>query len=125
MITAALLAQALPPAVYSLAGTYGTPGDRWDNGELACRVSRDTADREGVAHRSLPCGTRLVICARRCGRAVVTDRGPYGATDGHRYRVQTRGPLPGWHYRGDLDLRQGVARSIGYRGGRVLWSVIR
>ena len=31
----------------------------------------------GLANRTLPCGTRLVVCARRCVRAVVDDRGPY------------------------------------------------
>lgn len=31
----------------------------------------------GVANRTLPCGTRLVMCAARCASAVVDDRGPY------------------------------------------------
>lgn len=32
---------------------------------------------DGVANRTLACGTRLVICAARCAPAVVDDRGPY------------------------------------------------
>jgi rare lipoprotein A (peptidoglycan hydrolase) len=32
---------------------------------------------DGLANRTLPCGTRLVVCAARCRRAVVDDRGPY------------------------------------------------
>ena len=30
-----------------------------------------------VAHRSIPCGTRLRVCARRCLTLTVRDRGPY------------------------------------------------
>jgi coenzyme F420-reducing hydrogenase gamma subunit len=32
--------------------------------------------RDGVANRTLPCGTRLVMCAARCASAVVDDYGP-------------------------------------------------
>lgn len=31
----------------------------------------------GVASRTLPCWTRLVICARQCVSALVDDRGPF------------------------------------------------
>jgi rare lipoprotein A (peptidoglycan hydrolase) len=31
---------------------------------------------DGVANRTLPCGTQLEICAARCSPAVVDDRGP-------------------------------------------------
>ncbi len=33
----------------------------------------------GVAHKSLPCGTRLHICYQRCVVVRVIDRGPYVA----------------------------------------------
>lgn len=33
----------------------------------------------GVAHKTLACGTRLVLCARRCVELRVVDRGPYVA----------------------------------------------
>lgn len=51
----------------------------------------------GVAHRWLPCGTRITVCYRRCVRATVIDRGPY---------VYSR----------VLDLTYPVARSIGLYG---------
>lgn len=31
----------------------------------------------GVAHKTLPCGTRVVLCAAACVVAPVIDRGPY------------------------------------------------
>lgn len=60
------------------------PGNPRD--ELACapgkRLDRVTPV---VAHRTLPCGTRLFLYAPRTGRsvvAVVLDRGPYGRNSG-------------------------------------------
>ena len=48
----------------------------------------------GVAHKSMPCGTRLRMCyKRRCTRVVVNDRGPY-------IRGRT------------LDLQEGVKRKL-------------
>jgi rare lipoprotein A (peptidoglycan hydrolase) len=52
----------------------------------------------GVANRTLPCGTRLMICFRACVDAIVFDRGPY---------VFSR----------DLDLSQQVANAIGFPNG--------
>lgn len=31
----------------------------------------------GVAHKTLPCGTRLILCAPNCRIVTVVDRGPY------------------------------------------------
>lgn len=101
-----------------LATTYATPGDRWDNGQLACpRVTRAQIEH-GVAHRSLPCGTRLLLCSGRTWRCVaawVVDRGPYGAICGGRWRVMRR-LRPGCKWRGDLDLRPGTASALGHNG---------
>ncbi len=42
-----------------------------------------------VAHKTLPCGTRLRVCyQRRCVRATVRDRGPYIA--GRDYDLDRR-----------------------------------
>lgn len=38
-----------------------------------------TTSTVGVAHKSLPCGTRLTVCASRCVAMTVVDRGPYVA----------------------------------------------
>lgn len=36
-----------------------------------------TTQTFGVAHKTLPCGTLIKICMRRCALARVIDRGPY------------------------------------------------
>ncbi len=44
---------------------------------LACGGTLTPATN-GVAHKSLPCGTRLTVCyLRRCVRTRVVDRGPF------------------------------------------------
>ena len=68
---------ALTVTVYrpSLATWYG-PGF-WGN-ETACGVAL-TPDLQGVAHRTLPCGTQVAITyAGRTLVVPVVDRGPYG-----------------------------------------------
>jgi rare lipoprotein A len=64
------------PFARGLASSYG-PG--LFGNRTACGQTLTPSTR-GVAHRSLPCGTRLQICyvaAHRCTYARVTDRGPY------------------------------------------------
>ena len=58
------------------ASNYGI-GDGLLGGWLACGGRLD-ARRAVVAHRTLKCHTRLLVCrGRRCIRAIVADRGPY------------------------------------------------
>jgi rare lipoprotein A (peptidoglycan hydrolase) len=55
-----------------VVSTYGSPGD-----PLACGGTL-AAGQQGVAHRTLPCGTKVEL--RRRGRTITTrviDRGPY------------------------------------------------
>jgi rare lipoprotein A (peptidoglycan hydrolase) len=33
--------------------------------------------RNGIAHKTLPCGTRVRLCYRACTTGIVNDRGPY------------------------------------------------
>ncbi|MFO0657246.1 MAG: hypothetical protein U0787_19525 [Polyangia bacterium] len=109
---------------------YGYEGDLFDNvGTFACRRTLTVRygqkgwqkmRNHGVAHRTLPCGTRLGICNPRTGRctaAYVVDRGPWGALDRNgEWHVRT-GPLrPGEHYRGVLDLLPGVYSAIDLQG---------
>lgn len=49
-------------------GLYGNP--------LGCG-GRLYAGTLGVAHKSLPCGTRVRVCKARCLTVRVIDRGPY------------------------------------------------
>jgi rare lipoprotein A (peptidoglycan hydrolase) len=58
-----------------------------------------------VAHRSLACGTRLVICASRCAHTFVGDRGPYVAGR-------------------EFDLAPGLKAQIGFGStGPVRWRI--
>lgn len=120
MLLPILLAQLIAPPQLGNAGVYGYPGDRWDNGQLACRQRA----QYGVAHRTLPCGTRVVICSKRCVVATAIDRGPFGALDERgRYVVRRHGLRRGDRgYRGALDLRPETADAIGLDGyGVVIW----
>lgn len=48
--------------------------------KLAC-TNKQLKDKDLViAHRTLPCGTKVVICSLKglCTKATVLDRGPYG-----------------------------------------------
>jgi hypothetical protein len=45
-----------------------------DGGPIACGGDSYAM---GVANRTLPCGTKLVVCFQRCVHAIVFDRGPY------------------------------------------------
>jgi rare lipoprotein A (peptidoglycan hydrolase) len=58
-----------PPMQTALASWYLAAG-----GPIACGGDSFAL---GVANRTLPCGTRLEICYRRCVQAIVFDRGPY------------------------------------------------
>lgn len=109
---------------------YGYEGDRFDVvGTFACRRTLTARygtkvwqqmRAHGVAHRTLPCGTRLGICHPRtglCTTAFVVDRGPWGALNRKgEWHVRTGKLRPGEHYRGVLDLLPGVYSAIDLRG---------
>jgi hypothetical protein len=67
---------ATPGSSVSWASWYG-PGLYGNH--LACGGTLTTGTY-GVAHKTLPCGSRLVVCFhRRCTRVRVVDRGPFVA----------------------------------------------
>lgn len=85
---------AYRPALASWYALYGGP--------LACG-GRLGYSSLVVAHRSLPCGTRVTVRYRgRVVQARVMDRGPFS---GHR----------------EFDLAGGVARRLGFRGVGTVW----
>ena len=71
-LTAVISAQA-GRVSHSWASWYG-PGLYGNN--LACG-GHLTTSTWGVAHKYLPCGTRLRMCYSRCVTVTVIDRGPY------------------------------------------------
>ena len=58
----------------ALASWFDAVGD---GGAVACSRHKFGGQMLIVAHKTLPCGTRLRICSRRCVTARVWDRGPY------------------------------------------------
>lgn len=112
------------------ASRYGFEGDIYDDvGKFACRRTLEARfggrgfekmRKTGVAHRTLPCGTRLGVCHPRtglCTLAYVVDRGPWGAINKKgEWHSRTSRLLPGEHYRGDLDLLPGTYSAIGLVG---------
>lgn len=99
LVAAALAAHPAPkPALRpALASWYG-PG-LWGN-PLGCGGTLWQWKR-GLAHKTLRCGTRVRVCARRCRTARVIDRGPY---------VGSR----------EFDLTQAFAGAVGFAGVGVI-----
>ncbi|GAC1524616.1 MAG: hypothetical protein NVS3B1_12580 [Marmoricola sp.] len=67
-------------------------------GPLACGGGALTDHTLGVAHKTLPCGTMIELCAARCATVPVIDRGPYVAGR-------------------EFDLSSATARRIGFTCG--------
>jgi rare lipoprotein A len=91
----------------SLSGYRATLASRYDlyGGALACGGSL-RPDSMVVAHRSLPCGTKVRIRYR--GRAVTAT-------------VRDRGPFVGGR---EFDLAGGVARRLGFDGVGTVWVAV-
>ena len=121
------------------ASRYGYAGDPYDNvGTYACKRQLEVRygsrgfeymRNHGVAHRTLPCGTRLGVCLARtglCTTAFVVDRGPWGTLNrSGEWHVRT-GRLPaGEHYRGELDMLPGTYTALGLVGIErvLLWNI--
>lgn len=123
-----LLVSLLLPDVFGLAAVYGYPGDALDReGPPACeatlvaehgRARFEKMLAAGVAHRQLPCGTKLrLVSASGSTSAFVVDRGPFGIqTAAGRWRAG-RMLRQGERWRGVLDLRPDVARKLGFLTG--------
>lgn len=109
-----------------LASRYGYPGDKFDIvGSYACKAilikkiglkSWDHMRENGVAHRTLPCGAKIMVCHnQRCIKAYVVDRGPYGAITKKGWKLR-RKLQSGERYRGVLDLLPGPSKALNIRG---------
>lgn len=73
---------------------------------LACSPGKILKDTDRViAHRELPCFTKVVICnprTNKCTNAIVKDRGPFGVTKGK--------------YTSIVDMTPEIARIIKHNG---------
>ena len=66
-----------PPPFLTAGASYYSPPD--SGGPLACGGGALHWSTPGVANKTLPCGTRVEVCYRRCTIVRVIDRGPYVA----------------------------------------------
>lgn len=112
-----LLALARPVHVETVRASMYHPGDGHNAGELACG-GRFEAHQEHVAVRrwwAVGCGRPVVVCyAARCVATRVRDAGPFGATDGRGWRIETSGRTrPPWSYRGGVDLSRALWARLG------------
>ena len=118
VLLATLLSSAPVGTESGVAAVYGYPGDRLAGGPLACTGKLLRAEDRVCAHRTLPCGTPLLIQSmrsRRLATCQVLDRGPYGARlPGGRFVIKTRPSARGM-WRGVVDLSPAVARMLGVR----------
>lgn len=101
------------------AGVFGTAGDRLAGGPLACS-GRWLGSRDLVcAHRTLPCGTALLVKnlqTRRIVPCLVLDRGPYGALLPDGQFVIKRNRREAGRWRSIVDLSPQVATLLGISG---------
>ena len=118
-LVAALLWVLLSPAQHfdGHASTF-FPREATNNGALACARGTWTEDEHVCAHRTLPCGTLLVLRHRATGRlswCAVLDRGPYGSRGpgGDLDLSPARGLEAGRHWTSVLDAGPAVAMDFG------------
>lgn len=141
---------SLPRATdeHGIATRYGTPGDKYGSGGVACKPHDKINDTDHVcAHRSYPCGTLLIVENQKTGErnwCEVRDRGPFGASvfaaDGSKVM---NGKRQGWYikirqgdlpphelcpdggctgkWRGILDMSPAVSRGMGHTG----WGTVK
>ena len=113
-----ILALLFSPGRYCKATVFGYPGDRMSGGPNRCTGKRMGGAERGVAHRRLPCGTKVLIVNPRNGRsttATVVDRGPYGAMSDGGWVLKRTTQDPGT-WRGCLDMSAAAAEDIGLNG---------
>ena len=126
-----LLAEALRVLVLAFVGStsmvhdrgvatrFGDPGDPLDGNHLSCTHQKMQPGQLACAHRTLPCGTMLMIENPRNHKMAlcqVLDRGPFGALDEDGvWLIKRHADEPG-DWRGILDLSPAVADALEFNG---------
>lgn len=102
-----------------LATIFGEQGDTLAGDHLYCTGKKLEPDQLACAHRTLPCGTVLVLENPRTGRFAtceVLDRGPFGARlESGSWGFKIRQTDPGT-WRGIVDLAPAVATALDHNG---------
>jgi hypothetical protein len=102
-----------------LATRFGDPGDPLDGNHLSCTHQKLQPGQLACAHRTLPCGTVLMLENPRTKRVAVCqvlDRGPFGAIlPSGNWGLKRHAYEPG-DWRGILDLSPAVAEALEFNG---------
>jgi hypothetical protein len=102
-----------------VATRFGDPGDRLTGAHLSCTHQKLQPGQLVCAHRTLPCGTTLILENPRTGRFAlceVLDRGPFGAIlPSGVWGMKIHADEPG-DWRGVLDLAPAVADALDHNG---------
>jgi hypothetical protein len=102
-----------------LATRFGDPGDFLAGNHLSCTHQKMQPGQLACAHRTLPCGTPLILENPRTGQFAlcqVLDRGPFGAIlPSGQWGMKIRSSEPG-DWRGVLDLSPAVSQALGHNG---------
>lgn len=113
-----LLALLGTPSVATETGTaaiYGQPGDTMAGGPLACSGQPLHKGDLVCAHRTLPCGTNVLVQSLRSQRFAtcrVLDRGPFGARlPTGKFVIKKRADQPG-RWRAIVDMTPDVAKTL-------------
>jgi len=119
LLLAALFGLATMHYDRGLATRFGDPGDHLTGKHLSCTHEHIQPGQLVCAHRTLPCGTTLILENPRTGRFAlceVLDRGPFGAImPTGQWGVKIHKNEPG-DWRGILDLSPAVAQALGHNG---------
>jgi hypothetical protein len=102
-----------------LSTRFGDPGDRWAGAHLSCTHEKMKPGDLVCAHRTLPCGTVVMLHNPRTKRYAVcevADRGPFGAIlPSGQWGVKIKKSQPG-KWRGIIDLSPAVAKQLQHNG---------
>jgi hypothetical protein len=119
LLLTALLGLATMHYDRGVATRFGDPGDRLTGKHLSCTHEHIAPGQLVCAHRTLPCGTTLILENPRTGRFAlceVLDRGPFGAIlPTGEWGVKIHKNEPG-DWRGILDLAPAVADALAHNG---------
>ena len=98
------------------AAVYGQAGDQLAGGPLACSGKRLSQSDLVCAHRTLPCGTPMLVFSLRTQRIAtcrVLDRGPFGARLATgKFVIKKRATQKGT-WRAVVDMAPAVATMLG------------
>jgi rare lipoprotein A (peptidoglycan hydrolase) len=118
-IALALLGATSLVSERGIATRFGDPGDPLNGPHLSCTHQKIVPEQLACAHRTLPCGTVVVVQNvrnRKLAVCEVLDRGPFGALlPTGQWVFKIRPHEPG-DWRGIIDLSPAVAKALDFNG---------